>query len=54
MAHLDRDDRKAQEMAEERRNRITGRVSIFVILAAIILAVGIAVVGVFQYLTALE
>ena len=50
MAQQYRDDRKAQEAAEERRNRVIVRASIVGILAAVLLAIGIAGVGLFQYL----
>ena len=50
MAQLNRHDRKPQETAEERRNRIIVRASIVGILAAVIIAIGIAAVALFQYL----
>ena len=50
MAKLNRHDRKAQETAEERQNRIIVRASIVGILAAVLVAILIAAVAMFQYL----
>ena len=54
MAQQNPDDPKAQETAEERRNRIVVRASIVGILAAVLVAIVIAGVAMFQYLTELR
>ena len=54
MAQQNPDDPKAQETAEERRNRIIVPASIVGILAAVLVAIVIAGVAMFQYLTELR